>query len=873
MANVGKKYHVVKEGDTLWDIARDYSTWDGIGNGIQLTPTILAQWNGIADPDYIVVGQHIYVDGTSPDLLETNKKKSQTKAVIKSFGLQSNTDRTVYASWTWPDDVHKTEKYEVQWHYNTGDGIWFEGSKSDVEIKQATYNAPNNAISVKFKVKPVAKKGGFLGLGGQTFTAEWSTEKTYKFSSNPPAELQGLNFEIVKDKLTATIHNVDPKEIRADKVQFEVIRIRSATAQSKISVGTAKINANSVSYSCTVTLGYKYKVRCRAYNTKSKEYGPWSDYTAEKGTIPVAPKKITAIRAVQSNGKLGVYLAWASSATAESYEIAYATKLEDFEGSNQVTTVAVNDKEALSYTLYNITSGARYYFRVRAKNTDGESEWTAPAGVVVGSKPEAPTTWSSTTTAVVGEPLNLYWIHNAEDNSRWRFARITVTRSDGELVVIPDIQNPNADSDEVDENETCVYTIDTSEYPEGVSLTWQVQTAGITQELGKLSIERTIDIYAKPTLELDLRGKDNEALDEDGDQKVVESFPIYISGVAGPNSNLQHPTSYHVAVISNGSYDTVDQVGNAVTISKGDLVYSSHVDTGDISASYTLAVELSAGNIDLANNQTYTIKVTVSMSSGLTVEAAQEILVAWAEDEYAPNAEIAFDPETYTTIIRPYCIELDEEEKEVLVENVVLSVYRREYDGKFVKLHTEDIPNNGYESITDPHPALDYARYRIVARSTETGAVGYIDVPGIPTQVSAVIIQWNEDWSNFDVVSEDAPEQPLWTGSLLKLPYNIKVSTNHNPDVTLAEYIGRSHPVGYYGTQIGESATWNVDIDKDDKETVYALRRLAKWMGDVYVREPSGSGYWANIVVSFSESFDSVTIPVTFNITRVEGGI
>ena len=40
-------------------------------------------------------------------------------------------------------------------------------------------------------------------------------------------------------------------------------------------------------------------------------------------------------------------------------------------------------------------------------------------------------------------------------------------------------------------------------------------------------------------------------------------------------------------------------------------------------------------------------------------------------------------------------------------------------------------------------------------------------------------------------------------------------------------------------------------VDKNDKETLYALRRLAKWMGDVYVREPSGSGYWANVTVSF----------------------
>ena len=44
-------------------------------------------------------------------------------------------------------------------------------------------------------------------------------------------------------------------------------------------------------------------------------------------------------------------------------------------------------------------------------------------------------------------------------------------------------------------------------------------------------------------------------------------------------------------------------------------------------------------------------------------------------------------------------------------------------------------------------------------------------------------------------------------------------------------------------------------------------------MGDVYVREPSGSGYWANVSVSFSQTHCETVIPVTLNITRVEGGI
>mgnify|MGYP000101137110 FL=1 len=112
---------------------------------------------------------------------------------------------------------------------------------------------------------------------------------------------------------------------------------------------------------------------------------------------------------------------------------------------------------------------------------------------------------------------------------------------------------------------------------------------------------------------------------------------------------------------------------------------------------------------------------------------------------------------------------------------------------------------------------------------------------------------------------------PPWAGSLLKLLYNVDVSESTDPDVELVEYIGRKNPVSYYGTQIGTSATWNVDVLKSDKETIYQLRRIQRWMGDVYVREPSGVGYWANIKVSFSQKHTEKLVPVTLTITRVEG--
>ena len=143
---------------------------------------------------------------------------------------------------------------------------------------------------------------------------------------------------------------------------------------------------------------------------------------------------------------------------------------------------------------------------------------------------------------------------------------------------------------------------------------------------------------------------------------------------------------------------------------------------------------------------------------------------------------------------------------------------------------------------------------------------------GYPVNGSSVVIQWDEAWSAFDV-NDSVFDSHEWTGSLVKLSYNIDVTDNRKREVALVKYAGRENPVSYYGTQRDETSSWTMVIPKDDKETIYALRRLSLWTGDVYVREPSGMGYWANITVSFTQKHKDTTVPVTLDIVRVEGGV
>lgn len=603
--------------------------------------------------------------------------------------------------------------------------------------------------------------------------------------------------------------------------------------------------------------------------------------------------------------------------------------------------------------------------------------------------------------------------------------------------LIEDPYNPGAQSH---------YTLKTASLMKDgvVGVNWSVITYGISPEPSPSSEVKTIEIYALPTMTLGVADHQGNRL------TTLTSFPIRVKASVTDASGTQKPIGYYLSVMANESYTTRDAIGNPKVVHKDDLVYYNNFDINTPLDTY-----LSAGDLTLENNISYTLTCIASMDSGLTAEESHDFTVGWDVEQHLPSASVLVNTNVYAAAIRPYCEETIEQwhivnrrddgkyvigekvdgeveditplvksaepigknlldtsvvtdakncnaypfsggmsikktregitsasslpmyliadktyrlsytpsgsaykhywcdadddsveaqissatftpaesgyyridfcndgevgsvltirnaqvevgtdkttyeeyqgtevilEKTItgeevyvsgdkyycitsetrLVEDVVLSIYRRDHDGGFTEI-AKSIPNTN-TFVPDPHPALDYARYRIVATSTKTGYVSYYDLPSQPVNCKSVIIQWDEEWNAYDADAGRTTEK-TWTGSLLSIPYNIDVSDKRAVDVEMIKYVGRKHPVSYYGTHLGETASWSCAIPKSDKETLYALRRLAAWAGDVYVREPSGVGYWANVVVNFSQKHCDPIVPVSFEITRVEGGV
>ena len=892
------KTHTVVKGDTLSAIAKKYGT----------TVNYLAKLNNIANVNLIYVGQVLKISETvtvtpsKPSTSSTPVKSLPTQATITAFGLQADTDRTFFATWSWSRGY--TDKFDIRWFYGTANNIKFTGSTTSVDSidnsrPQSTYTPPENATYISFQVKPIATTHKVNDVDTPHWTAQWSTEKFYYMKDLPPDTPSGTPTVTLEDyTLKIEISGVSSG---VDEVEFEIVQ-----NDSKIyKVGKSKPSTSVAKYSCNVSPGYDYKVRCRP--VKNKIYGEWTGYSDNVHTKPNKPTEITELRAVSETV---VSLTWSKVTTAETYDIEYATVLDYLGVSNASTTI--NNVAEPRYTITGLTSGEKYFFRVRAVNDQGQSDWTEASSIVLGGVPAAPTTWSSTSTAVVGEEMKLYWMHNSKDGSKETKAELKYTANNG-TPVIKEVLKTNVSDD------VSYYYLSTRSFTEGASIKWLVRTAGVTGEYGPWSATRMISIYAPPSLSLIL-SNDQAASSA---IKEVTKYPFYVTANAGPDS--QKPIGFHISVISKDSYETVDEYGNVKMIAEGQEIFSKFYDTD----TQTLSVKMTPGDIDLENNCRYELTCVVTMDTGLTEEEKVTFRVSLNETEYYPTAEVLFDEKTLSAYIRPYCTErpyifykvtynsadntykrtstvidplegssvnnaltdmddlvflgvdstststyftVVQSDRENLVENVTLSVYRHEYDGRFTTIAT-DISNTDSIYVTDPHPPLDSAKYRIVSTDTTTGNISYADLPGYTVGVKSVVIQWDETWSNLQVMGDDPIDEVTWAGSVLKLPYNIDVSDSNTMDVSLVEYIGRSHPVSYYGTQLGTSSTWNVEIPKTDKTTLYGLRRLAIYAGDVYVREPSGSGYWANISVSFSQKHREMTIPVTLEIKRVEGGM
>ena len=809
-------------------------------------------------------------------------------------------------------NAYYTSGFKIRWWWNNELGIPFLGSEKTVNFtpQNDRFTIPDSAKNVWVHIMPISKsytvkRREYAGNGEYKevseenvyFKGEWSSQVTYSTTVSLPDVPPVPTVKIENSHLTTEVNNVkvndgvDPSKCM---IQWQICQDNKVNSDGTYYINSIKsyLITNRAGTDRHVELGHEYKVRCRLIQPfgSSYRYSDYTDWSTPVKTKPNSAPRITECYSIKaSDDSSVVHLEWTSVSYADSYDIEYTNDKRYFErdvASNGVTSVA-NDVTETTYEIKGLESGKKYFFRVRAKNSTDSTSWSSAKSVVLGTTPDIPTTWSSTVTAMVGEKIILYWTHNTEDGSKEESAKLRMTIND-EIKKYDGLVISKQYASEEQKDTISSFEIDTKDIPElanGGNIKWQIATKGISSQYSDWSIERTINVYKKPSLSLGIFLK-NTSGDTEEVENTIYKLPFWIHLI--PEATNQNPIGCYIEIKANESYQTFDDAASVINISEGQVIFKENItipyDTlnsgtkiqgnnysiENLDEVYHIRKSFKASNIDLQDGKSYTLNCKVYFDTGLVASKTRTLDVSWIDSipDCFLDGDVTYIESSYSALITPRCLD----ENSNPIENYLVSVYRKNYDGTFTAI-AEDLNSYNLTEVEDPHPSLDYARYRIVATSTITGEVNYHDITPHKIGCSSIILRWDDVWSTYNQSLYADQAWRSWNnGSLLALPCNIGISDSNSADVELVEYIGRENPVSYYGTQIGSSSTWTVEIDRDDKETLYSLRRLARWMGDVYVREPSGSGYWASISISFSQKYNSRVIPVTINVKRVEGG-
>ncbi len=180
----------------------------------------------------------------------------------------------------------------------------------------------------------------------------------------------------------------------------------------------ATLDPDIVTYKDTgVSPDKKYYYRVKAINGAGD-----SDYSNEASattpplqTKPNAPTDLSAV----SNSCSEVALTWTDNSNNEEHFI-----VERKEAGGTYTVIATLDPDTTTYTDSTVEENKTYYYRVKAVNGAGDSDYIESSAVNVPkctSKPDAPTELSATT--ISSTEIDLVWSDNSDNEDGFKVER------------------------------------------------------------------------------------------------------------------------------------------------------------------------------------------------------------------------------------------------------------------------------------------------------------------------------------------------------------------------------------------------------------------------------------------------------------------
>ena len=810
----------------------------------------------------------------------------------------------------------KTDHFTVDYEYWTGSvkrsgngvtEVWSSAGTTDYSVAaseiantntfRVSWTAPANALKARARVLPVAKPKS-SDDNTPKYKGKYTGKKTVDFRTDAlPAPTISASLDADTSQVTVTVTSSD--------ADARTCQIQAINAAKSVKYDSKSVSLSNGGYTIRtgVTAGETWTFQALVRSHGDSAESPWA-YATPVIAKPPAP----TLSSVAASGDDGIKATY-SSVLCQSYTVEYVADSYEYFKTNRDAVRTVTNVEGTTFIQTGLELGHNWYVRVRAVNQTGEGPWsTGQSAAKLVLTPDVPTTFDTDPSYKRSDSARLRWVHNCEGNSEQSAAQVAVklsTQTDSQATVT-----------DVATDMFLVKSL--SSYSDNSVVKWRVRTKGNRSEWSPWSVWRQFTVYDLPSVTCSLsqngaftlvqtseQGYSGKQPNEEGwyeysaeggysateDVAVEVGKDYYRFNASGTSSastvgnalrsipllvtiNSQGgggaPVGYHLTFIAleGYSYEAID--GTEIMVPEGSVVYQKDYVTS--SRRFNTEVGIEAG---LQDGVSYAVVAEVAMNSGLHATSTRYLLdVDFNSKIPEPEGEVVFSPDDLTAEVRCACYEEIDGPGDTftlrLVNGVDLSVYRINAD-RSVTLVQQGLPNTGNVSVVDPHATFGTCRYRIVARSLETGESVYSDEESSSVH-STCCVQWDESWSEY-VESEDdsAGAMHTYTGNRIDGIYNLNLDESGNMQSEDAEYIGRKHPVSYYGTQRGHTADYRVDFPKYDTETLMKCRRLMDYAGDAYVREPSGLGFWARISnPRISRSYDSQAVSFTFEAVHVD---
>ena len=314
----------------------------------------------------------------------------------------------------WTDNSDNENGFEVQKSGNSNNGPWNTIKKTNANDEQYTEDNLTPGKKYWFRVR---------AYNGQD-NSDWSNVDNATTIDSPPG---------APDTLVATASNDDKinltwKDHANNEDGFKIFRSTDGTTFTKID----EIGINRESYTDTGLRGNrKYWYKVCSFNTWGN-----SDFSNKSSdtTPPTAPSDLSAVKG--SNWDTAK-LSWTDNAGAE-----VGFKIERANSSNGPwTQIATNAASDTTFTDTGLAATTQYWYRVRAYNSNGNSQYSNADSVTTGN---APPVLAAISNKTIGVGQTLSFRATASDPNQTigtenlsGFQTYTVPTADGDVLFRP----------------------------------------------------------------------------------------------------------------------------------------------------------------------------------------------------------------------------------------------------------------------------------------------------------------------------------------------------------------------------------------------------------------------------------------------------